>query len=395
MLFALPLEAEESTRTPEALRTELKEVEAFRSKDQYEEGMRLAEKVLAIARDEQYDEVVIEALYQIAILQYFQEDYDSARANLEVGYNEAKRLKLTSLSADFLGALGVLEWKLGNLARAQADLVDTLALFEELKEPVCMASTANNLGNISASLKNYPEAIDWYVRGLSFLADTENDRLRASLLSNLAEVLIPSGRLQEAEQYLDQSMALEEKLGDPRNMAYTYYNFGELRSRQNKPEEALELYRKALRMQEELDDDWAASGTRLRLAEEYLNLDRTEDALSELEIAFEAAKKMNALSQLRDIAALMARAYGKTGESGLETYYKDLAGWFASRTRENQIKEPILPEPEREPEVTTPTELGAGNRHLPFRTATIIILCMMIGLLVMENVRLRKQAGKM
>ena len=219
--------------------------------------------------------------------------------------------------ADFLSAEGVLEWKLGNLSLATAKLEAALEIQKTAGSAINLASISNNLGIIAYSLMDYPSAVNHYKQGLAWLGEAENDRLRASLHSNLAEVLIPTGQLDMAEDYLYKALEIEERTGEPRNIAYTYFNLGELFSKRREASKAISLYQQALDIQTGLEDDWATALTRLKLAKEFWMQGQDKAAEMHLTLGFASARELHALSLLRDYCDLLAEFNEKAGKSGL------------------------------------------------------------------------------
>jgi tetratricopeptide (TPR) repeat protein len=293
------------------------------------------------------------------------------------------------LEADFLSAEGVLDWKLGNLALAMPKLEAALEIQTEAREWVTMASISNNLGIIAYSLKDYGKAADHYRQGLDWLETHENDRLRASLYSNLAEVLIPVGELDEAEKYLSLALVIEEQSQEPRSLAYTYFNLGELKAGRGQSEEAILLYKKALALQIQVEDEWAAALTRLKHATELWKLGKMKNALEELEEGYATAQSLYALSLLRDYCSTMAGIHSELGNSGLQSYYSDLETNFSRRV---QLEE--SPESAQAPLASTIDAGGISQEKAlfsPLQAATVVLLCLLITTLAMEIARLRKR----
>jgi tetratricopeptide (TPR) repeat protein len=198
------------------------------------------------------------------------------------------------------------------------------------------------------------------------------------------------GRYDGAEEHLQRSLAIEKDLKEPHYLAYTYFNLGELHAAKGNAREAKELYRKALRLQEEDGNVWGASLTRLHLAKLCQSLGRTEEAFAALEPGYEAAKALNALSLLRDYAALCAELYEATGENGLQTYYADLRDWFSERLRTSG--NPDLPAQTRP--LATPKGSGGevpAPQLSPWRYSVVALLLLLILALLIEIRRLRRK----
>ena len=367
----------------------LEQVEELRNSGSYEEARILVDAVIRDASEQGDIPRMAEGLYQLALVHYFLNEYEEARATLEIGRTQANLNQLTSLEADFLSAEGVLEWKLGNLAQAVPKLEAALEIQKAAGEWINMSSISNNLGIIAYSLKDYPAAVGHYRQGLEWLGDRENNRLRASLYSNLAEVLIPMGQFDEAESRLYAALAIEEEAHEPRSIAYTYFNLGELYAGKGDSEKALSHYRKALDIQITLEDDWATALTRLKYGSELWLNGNQKEAFSQIRTGFESAKELNALSLLRDYCAQLAGMSEKAGKSGLADYYAGLQAHFSRQVE--QTETPSRPAPDGTEGAAGEAKAGSRLLESPLQAVTILVLCLLITVLVLENTRLRKR----
>lgn len=369
------------------LRAQIAEVETIRSQGDYDKAVTMAMEILDHAQNLNSPEILAEAYLQVVLSHYFADSFDQARSFLEIGISHARLHDMSSAEADFLNARGVIEWKAGNLWLAQRELEQAMTIKRETGDSVAVANIANNMGNIAYAMERYTDAVHSYQRALRELGDQSNPRLRAALLSNIGESLLRMDRLQEAEDYLQQSMQLEQKLKDPHYLAYTYFNLGELRSRQNNFPEARRLYQKAIHLQEENQNRWGSSLSRLHLARALLAEEKPEAALKVLAPGYRDAKSLNALDLLRDYSDGYASIYRHTGQHGLEKYYRELHQWFQNRLRKANSPDPGTAN--TPPETTTPPSPEQTASLFPWRAAVLLLLLLIVGLLLVENHRLR------
>lgn len=389
LLNVQSLSAERSdTPSVEELHHQLGEVETIRSGGDYQTAVTMAKEILAHAREHNAPELLAEAYLQVVLSHYFADSFDKARSFLEIGISHVRLHDLSSAEADFLNARGVIEWKAGNLWLARRQLEQAIAIKKDSGDSVGVANIANNLGNIAYALERYADAVDSYQGALRELGDQSNPRLRAALLSNIGESLLRMDRLKEAGHYLRQSMELEQDLKEPHYLAYTYFNLGELRSRQENFPEARQLYQKAIRLQEENQNRWGASLSRLHLARTLLAEEKPAAALEALAPGYRNAQSLNALDLLRDYSDCYATIYRKTGQTGLANYYRELNQWFQERLQSADVAS-LKPAPATET-ARTPESAGEQTASLsPWRAAFLALLVLMVGLLLIENRRLR------
>ncbi|HSH08961.1 MAG TPA: hypothetical protein VK995_01140, partial [Oceanipulchritudo sp.] len=79
--------------------------------------------------------------------------------------------------------------------------------------------------------------------------------------------------------------------------------------------------------------------------------------------------------------------------SGLSRYYTDLADWFDHRIQQEDTApgSEIMHQPAAS---LTITNAAKDPSQTSVQTATVMILCLLIGILIIENVRLRKGATR-
>lgn len=376
--------------TREALRLSLQQIEELRARAAYEDGLALAREALGEAEELGDNSLLTEALYQISLIYYFLEDFEDARAYMEIGLTHARLHGLKTKEADLLNAQGVLEWKQGNLHEAIAKLEQALEIRKANEDWISLASIANNLGIIRYSMQDFSEAVRYYEMGLEWLSDGQNDRLRSSLFSNLGESLIPLGRFEEAEFFLLQSLEIEETADEPLALAYTYFNLGELRSGQGLRDEAIRFYEKALGIQQRIDNDWSASLTRLRIAREYRLVDQPEKALEELLAGYEAAKELNALTILRDYCEELSGLYEILGKTGKADYYATLKEWIVVEIERESPSGGELIADVSIGDIVRPKPPNSPFDMSAIRVATLGLLILLVFILIIENMRLRR-----
>lgn len=382
-------ESEENTAEAAPIQESINRVEELRNAAEYGKALKIAEDALKQSEQLGNDRLVTESLYQISLIHYFLESYEEATAYMEIGLTHARLHNLTSLEADLLNARGVMQWKQGNLFEATAQLEAALKIKKSQEQYVSMASISNNLGIIANSMGRYAEAVNYYRQGIDWLGDNDNPRMKASLYSNLGESLIPLGMYDTAESYLIQSLEMEKTFNEPHTLAYTYFNLGELRSGQGRTGEAIDLYLKALEIQTQTGNEWSAALTRLRLSEEHLAYGRPEQAVQDILPGYEAVKRLNALTLLRDYAGQLSKIYASTGDEGLANYYKDLRDWFASRAEKNSDISKLVAR-ESTANLAVPTPPPQPDMSL-VKLATLLLLAILVLFLLIENIRLRKE----
>ncbi|MCX8172982.1 MAG: tetratricopeptide repeat protein [Thermoplasmata archaeon] len=128
-----------------------------------------------------------------------------------------------------------------------------------------------------------------------------NERDIATTLRAMSSIAFYKGEFEKALEYSQKSLALFEKLGDTRGIAYAYGDIGNIYSNKGEYEKALEFYQRSLLL-------WEKCGDVFGMAIAYNNFGGTYSALGDYEKALEFYRKsfgiFERLGDLRGIAFL-------------------------------------------------------------------------------------------
>lgn len=374
-----------------AFETIVLEVESLRKKGLYEAALVRAGECLALADAAGAREWAAEALYQMAILHYLQDGYEEAVAYLEIALSTVRLHGDVAKEADLLNLQGNLHWKLGQFERATETLQRALDLFASIGKYLSMASAANNLGNVHASADQHAKALEFFRQGLKWANEVPAEqslRMRASLLSNIGESLVALGKPDQAEPFLLESLSAELELNEPRDLAFSFASLGNLYAATGDHPRSREFHQKALEIQLQLDDRWAATLTRLRLAEALLRNSEPETALRILKEGFDDAKRLRSDALMQEYTELFHLAFTSSGDDAIAAYYGDLSAWFKERHERDNRLEPDT-NANMSPANPVPPDQRAQSMAIA-RWVTIGVLGLVIVLLFIENGRLRR-----
>ncbi|MCW2890547.1 MAG: hypothetical protein JWO75_36 [Actinomycetia bacterium] len=112
----------------------------------------------------------------------------------------------------------------------------------------------HQLGMTAQARGRLDEADDWYCNALAIEEQLGNRPHTASTYHQLGRTAQARGRLDEADDWYRKSLAIEEELGDRPRMAATYGQLGNTALDRGRLDEAEDWYRKSLAISEELGD---------------------------------------------------------------------------------------------------------------------------------------------
>ncbi|MFD7934071.1 tetratricopeptide repeat protein [Streptomyces sp. NPDC059755] len=118
-----------------------------------------------------------------------------------------------------------------------------------------LAVTYHQLGMVASRRGRLEEAEGWYRQSLAIKEDLNNQPGMASSYHQLGIIAEARGRLEEAKDWCRQSLAIKEDLNNQPGMALTYHLLGIVAQDQVRLEEAEDWYRKSLTIHEDLNNE--------------------------------------------------------------------------------------------------------------------------------------------
>jgi tetratricopeptide (TPR) repeat protein len=164
------------------------------------------------------------------------------------------RFEATSEKARILTLLGYSQRTLGQYVQAQRFHQEALEIARSTKDQACEVANLNHLSRLCVVQQNYSESINHSQRAL-ILARQSGDKLgEANALVNLGYGEVFSAQegggeietYERAINYLEQGLALSEKLHDRQSQSLCYYSLGLAYVVTKKPSEAIPYLEKGL-----------------------------------------------------------------------------------------------------------------------------------------------------
>jgi len=194
------------------------------------------------------------ALNGAGVLAYMQGDLQQARTFCETSFALACQLQDRWLKAACLYVLSECERNLrGDFGRAEALMVEGLALAREEGDPWLMAAMLLNAGLQALAQGRHAEAATHFEEGLQ-LAEQVGDRWIASaLLDGLGDEAYLQGDYQRATMLYERGLTMRRALKDKNGIAGMLNDLGRVAYSQNDLTRARELFNASLVLCQELD----------------------------------------------------------------------------------------------------------------------------------------------
>jgi len=216
----------------------------------------------------------------------------------------------TSLRAQALNGLGTVYLRTGRNDQARDTLRQGLEVAIVAADYRLQGMLLNSLAIDAKNRREHSEARELLARASLAHSEAGSGVLPGQLPAALANIDMAEGKLEQAENHLDQALAAFRALGDRRNEAMMLNNYGYLRRLQGRMEDAEPLHLQSLAIRREIGDRVGQGRILGMLSSVYISHGRLEDARDAATEAYEIASEANdrlfmatSLSQLAGVEA--------------------------------------------------------------------------------------------
>jgi predicted ATPase len=208
--------------------------------------------------------------------------------------------------AEALNTWGWLANQMGETARAQSLLAESLALYRQAGDPAGLAAALDGLGDIAWSQDDFERAQACYQESLELRRELGNQLAIGLSLYSLGRLHVDHGRLQPARALLREALTTLEKCQDQRGIGLALNGLGRLYLFEGEQARAAAHIRDALRR-------FQALGNRVDIAE----------CLEELAVIARDAGQVAEAARIWGAAEALREAIGVPAPAG---YYEVIAG---------------------------------------------------------------------
>ena len=139
------------------------------------------------------------------------------------------------------------------------------------------AETYNNLGELAFRSNRHSEALNWFERGITLLAHTEDSaETLAILLHNRGTVYRAQNQLEKAQKEFEEALAINRKLDNLLEIASNHYMLGVIALQQQSLERAVVHAEKALQFDKLTENSVGIGHDLFLLGRSHIQMEETE-----------------------------------------------------------------------------------------------------------------------
>lgn len=246
-----------------------------------------------------------------------------------------------SLHAEVLARLGVVYHRTGRLEQADATYRQGIEIAQRIDDKLEAGRLLTSMAILAKDRRDFPLARDLLARATLAYRQIEWEVLPGQIYSTLANIAMNDGKLDEAEQHLDDALISFRGIGDRRNEAMMLNNYGFLRRLQGRFVEAEDLHLQSLAIRRDIGDKVGQGRILGMLSGLYEREGRYEEARAASSEAVEIAREANdALFIATGLAQLAAAERGLGDTAAARRAFAESRDVFVSiedRSRAAQV----------------------------------------------------------
>ena len=247
-----------------------------------EQGLRAFNRAEAELRQRNEKENLARTLVRRATAKRFLGRYQAALDDAAEALQLSKGQEcLRPVEAESLKVIGTTLYHMGQMKPAIERLEESLEVYTELEDWQNQANLLSDLGLAYVSVGSYQRALTYYLQALRYWQSVRNSVGQSTLLNNLGVLYHLMGDYEQAGATFEEAILHANQSGYTRMHAYTLCSIGDLYGDLEALDEAQQAYRKALEMNQQIDD---------RFLQFYITL--AQAGLARQQCHFEDAQKL-------------------------------------------------------------------------------------------------------
>lgn len=259
----------------------------------------------------------------LQLAQYFYNfDYARALEHSLMGIELAKSKQEDMLLISFHHLAGNLNFQIGNYTAALENLHNSLSISNDNDYISGRFRAIANIGAIYDRLKNYEQAIDYYMQAIILINESEEkgeiyDKNTLVLIyNNIASAYNAMGKNKEAIEYYEKGIEIAKQSENEDGLAFVYNNLGKIKSELGNYEEAGRYLNKSIEFRKEQNDLNNLAKSYSFLALHFHNTNQADSAIWAVNECLKYAMEIGALVPQMDAYEILYKVYKKQDNFG-------------------------------------------------------------------------------
>ena len=203
----------------------------------------------------------------------------------------------------------------GNYPEALENFYDANERAIELDDPVLVAITELNIGDVFATMENFDSSIEHYRSSITMLRKANDSIGLASAMINLGDLYIQLNKPDSALIFLEEAEDMMKRINDDLGIAYSQGNIGISYALEGRNQEAERYMNSAVEIFTRLGDSYAISAFLPYISDVYIERGEYDIALNYSMQSLKIAQDYGLKEQLSDANLKISQIYEALGDT--------------------------------------------------------------------------------
>ncbi len=235
----------------------------------------------------------IAARYGLGMVDWRMGNVADAKLQAEASYELAVENNDDEGMADSLNLLALVEESKGNFQKSLEHLRQSLRIRRKIGSLHRIGATLNLLGTIYMDTADYDDAIGYFQQSLEIHSKLGAQLLRADILTNLGTIASYQQNYDTAATYLEEALELFTALNVKRGIALVTFTRGDIELSNENYELAIQQFGKSTRAAREINDSWQVILGLVHEAKALIHIQRYMSAREKLLESIKLATETN------------------------------------------------------------------------------------------------------
>lgn len=213
-----------------------------------------------------------------------------------------------------------------------------LSLSLKIKYNLGVSGAYNNLGNINRHKADYPEALNYYYKGLVIDEAMRNQEGALLKLGNIGIIYYNQNDYNNALKYYERAQKIAKKLNNKKAIANVLANTADVYSSQGKTEAALKYYDNAFKYYKAVNSEKGMSNVLINSGNVYMDKGDSKLALKKYLSALEILEDLKDNKQIASCLLDVAFAYSKLKDNKAAEIFFNKALSYTSEINDLDLK---------------------------------------------------------
>ncbi|NQZ76232.1 MAG: tetratricopeptide repeat protein [Ekhidna sp.] len=276
------------------MRNKIKEIldKAYSSRvNNLSQSIALAEKALALSKENEDQFCIARSLSHLALFHMIIGDFDLSINIANEAIENFEELGDEKGIADAKYTIAGALYKTDDYHKGLTNLVDCLATYRRLEDHHNLARVHKSMGTVYEYLGDAKSAMLTYEASIEAGKAAGDPNLVSNAYNPLSGLYLNQNNISKALEIIEESIAIKEKTGDTRGLAFALYGRGKVFTQTAQFEQAEKDFLESIKIHEEMGEKlgWAMSYHKLGAL--YIEMDRVKEAKETLIKALQYSNK--------------------------------------------------------------------------------------------------------